>query len=467
MLRLLKQYYPIRNIFFIFGEAGLIFISIYVASLALLQNQQSMGHWDYILKMVLIGVVCQGCLYYNDLYDLAVIDSYMELGIRLFQALGVTSIILAFIYAVFPEAIIGEGIFALSTAFIIFFIVLWRYGYKMILDRGIFNQKIVLLGSSELAMNIAREINNKSDCGYTLGVVVREPGEEGLSTGTFPCIERSIQKTNFEGLCDIARELGIGKIVVAIREKRGNFPVKELLNCRVDGIEILEGNSFYEMLTGKLIVEHINPSWLIFSNGFKKSLSKRLIKRFIDVIFSILLLVLMLPILFLVSVLIKIDSKGPVFFSQERIGRKKKPYMIHKFRSMIADAETKSGPVWAKTEDERITRVGRFIRKWRIDELPQLWNVLKGDMSFVGPRPEREFFIKQLEKTIPYYSERMSVKPGVTGWAQVSYGYGASIEDAIEKLNYDLFYIKNLSIFMDLLIILKTIKTVLFGKGAR
>lgn len=465
MLRLLKQYYPIRNIFFVIGEALLILISIYVASLIMLQDNPALGHLDFLLKMVLIGIVCQTCLYYNDLYDFSIIDSYTELGIRLFQALGVSAILLAIVYTAFPDAIIGEGIFALSTAFIILFVILWRYGYKLVLDKGIFNQKIVLLGTGELALNIIREIENKPDCGYTLGVVVREPGQECVGSGNFPCVERSIQKNNYEGLCDIAKELGIEKIVVALREKRGNFPVKELLKCRVDGIEIIHGNTFYEMLSGKLIVEHLNPSWLIFENGFKKSFLKRLIKRCIDIFFSVFLLIVTAPIILIVSVLIKLDSKGPVLFSQERVGENRKPYMIHKFRSMVADAETKSGPVWAQSEDDRITRVGNFIRKWRIDEIPQLWNVLRGDMSFVGPRPEREFFIKQLEKLIPYYSERMSVKPGVTGWAQVSYGYGASVEDAIEKLNYDLFYIKNMSILMDILVILRTIKTVLFGKG--
>jgi lipopolysaccharide/colanic/teichoic acid biosynthesis glycosyltransferase len=179
------------------------------------------------------------------------------------------------------------------------------------------------------------------------------------------------------------------------------------------------------------------------------------------------MLVLLSPILILVAILIKIDSDGPVFFSQERVGENHKPYMVHKFRSMVDDAEKACGPVWAQDEDCRITRVGRFIRKWRIDELPQLFNVLKGEMSFVGPRPEREFFVKELIKAVPYYEERFSVKPGITGWAQVSYGYGASVEDAIEKLNYDLFYIKNMTIFMDLMVIMKTVKTVLFREGAR
>ncbi|MCF8068049.1 MAG: TIGR03013 family PEP-CTERM/XrtA system glycosyltransferase [Desulfobacterales bacterium] len=468
MLRILKHYYPIRNLFFILGESVIIIISVYLASLIMLWGKMPLiDNGALALKIILIGIICQGCLYYNGLYDLTSITSYTELSIRLFQSLGASSIFLAIIYFFSPGAIIGNGIFALSITFVIISILTWRYGYTLVLNRGLFNQKIIMVGSGELALSIITEIHDKKDCGYTLGVVVKEPGENSICADNLSCNEKVLQKTDYEGLCEMAKELGIKKIVVALREKRGNFPTKELLKCRMEGIEILDGNTFFEMLTGKLIVEQINPAWLIFSNGFKTSASSSFTKRVVDIFFSILLLAVTLPILILVAFLIKLDSKGPVFFGQERVGRNRKPYRIYKFRSMISDAESKSGPVWAKTEDDRITRVGHFIRKWRIDELPQLWNVLRGDMSFIGPRPEREHFVKQLEKVIPYYIERLSVKPGVTGWAQVSYGYGASVEDAVEKLNYDMFYIKNISIFMDILIIFKTVKTVLFGEGAR
>jgi exopolysaccharide biosynthesis polyprenyl glycosylphosphotransferase len=221
------------------------------------------------------------------------------------------------------------------------------------------------------------------------------------------------------------------------------------------------------MLTGKLIVDKINPSWLIFSEGFRKSKSRRLFKRIVDLILALVLLVSLSPVLMLTALLIKLDSKGPILFSQERVGENRKPYPVHKFRSMVDDAEKESGPVWAQCDDPRVTRVGKFIRKWRIDEFPQIFNVIKGQMSFVGPRPERAFFVKDLEAVIPYFGERFSVKPGITGWAQVNYPYGDSIEDAKEKLNYDLFYIKNMSIFMDLMVIMRTVKTVIFGEGAR
>jgi sugar transferase (PEP-CTERM system associated) len=464
MLRLFKQYYPVRNAIFVVGEGLLIYISVIIASWILIGPIWLETTRQLLLKTFLITFVCQLCLYYNDLYDFKVTDSFLELGIRLLQALGVSAIFLAGVYYLFPQCIIGRGIFIVSLVFVILFIVSWRFGYTQILSRGLFDQKIILIGSGDLANNIAKEIRSKKDCGYQIAAVVSKNSE----LKTFLCKDfKTICTDGYEDLCQQAEMIQIRKIVVAIEDRRGNFPIKELLQCRVSGIEILEGNTFYEMLTGKLIVSQINPAWLIFSEGFQKPTILRLIKRSIDLTLSFCMLVILSPMLIVLAVLIKIDSPGPIFFSQERVGEKRKPYMVHKFRSMCADAEKHSGPVWAKTDDDRITRVGRFIRKWRLDEIPQLWNVLKGEMSFVGPRPERDYFVKELEEIIPYYSERFSVKPGVTGWAQVSYGYGASVEDAIEKLNYDLFYIKNMSIFMDLMVIMRTVKTVLFGEGAR
>lgn len=465
MLRLFKQYYPIRNLFFVIGESLVIFASVFLASWILIgANSFHLNLWLW-LKILLIAFVCQTCLYYNDLYDLKVTDSFSELGIRLFQALGAAAIFLAAVYVIFPEAIIKEGIFVVSICFIIVFTVSWRLGYMLILSRHMFDQKIILLGSGELAQNVVQEINDKKDCGYTVAVTVQDGSVDTDHTNRKNT--SIICKKDYEGICEMAEELKIKKIVVALTDRRGKFPAKELLRCRVNGIEVLEGSSFYEMLTGKLLVEHISPAWLIFSEGFHKSRIRRFLKRTLDLILSFIMLILLLPAIIATAILIKIDSKGPVFFSQERVGEKRKPYKVHKFRSMITDAERQSGPVWAKDDDDRITRVGNVIRKCRLDEIPQLWNVLKGEMSFVGPRPEREFFVKQLEDMIPYYGERFTVKPGITGWAQVSYGYGATVDDAVEKLNYDLFYIKNMSIFMDLMIVLRTIKTVLFGKGAR
>lgn len=462
MLRIFKKYYPIRNAIFVIGEGLFIFLAVLFSCRIMIEGQGFLFKIDVISKALLITAICQACLYYNDLYDLKVTDTLLELGIRLLQALGVAAILLAILYFLFPNFIIGEGIFIISIAFIIVLIVSWRIFYTRVLSLGLFNQKIIILGSSDTAVEITKEIVEKKDSGYEIASVISksEWSDRLCNSGV-----GLICQNSYDNICDIAEHLSVRKIVVALKEKRGALPIKELLKCRVKGIDILDGNTFYEMLTGKLIVEQINPSWLIFSQGFQKSRIKKFFKRIIDLVISLSLLILLAPLIIVVSIIIKIDSKGPVIFSQERIGENRKPYMVHKFRSMRSDAEKSTGPVWAKENDDRITHIGGIMRKTRIDEIPQLWNVLKGEMSFVGPRPEREHFVRKLEEIIPYYGERFSVKPGLTGWAQVSYGYGASVADAIEKLNYDLFYIKNMSILMDIMIVARTIKTVLFRKG--
>jgi sugar transferase (PEP-CTERM system associated) len=464
MLRLFKQYYPARNAVFVIGEGLFIFLSVIISSCILLDlSVQPIQIW-MLLKALLIAAVCQACLYYNDLYDLEITDTLSELSIRLLQALGAAAILLAGVYTIFPQCIIGRGIFVISIAFVIFFIVTWRIAYTQILNKGMFNQKVLLIGGGALASDIIGEIDAKRDCGYEISGV----------TCTLECTLPELQRrndfspaTDYFNLAGNALKKGVKKIVVALEERRGSLPVKELLKCRTAGIEVLEGSSFYEMLTGKLLVKRINPGWLIFSEGFQRPWLTRKMKRAVDIMMSSLMLVVLSPLMAIVAIWIKLDSPGSAIYSQERVGAHRRAYKVHKFRSMRQDAEKHTGPVWAQTDDDRVTKIGHFIRKWRIDELPQLWNVLKGEMSFVGPRPEREHFVKELEAEIPYYGERFTVKPGLTGWAQVSYSYGASVDDAIEKLNYDLFYIKNMSIFMDLMVIMRTVKTVIFGEGAR
>jgi len=423
MLKLFKQYYPIRNLIFIFGEGLLIFSSVILSSVFLLSEGLLSVDDQVLLKGILITLTCQICIYYNDLYDFQIVDSFYELRIRLCQALGVSSIILAGVYFLFPKMIICRGVYVISVAFAMLLITLWRFGYTAILKRGMFNENIILMGSGKLAQDILNEIYEKKDSGYTVQVCFIEENE--FSESEITKYNAITCKKGFNKLCAVANKLNIKKIVVAFQQRRGTFPGEELLKCRVGGIDIIEGTSFYEMLTGKLIVEEINPAWLIFSKGFKKSRKKRFVKRAGDLILSTTLFMLLIPLILMVALIVKLESRGPIIFSQERVGEKRRNYKMLKFRSMVADAEKLSGPVWASDDDERVTRVGALIRKLRIDEIPQLWNVLKGEMSFVGPRPERDFFVKELEEEIPYYRERFTVKPGITGWAQVSYGYGA------------------------------------------
>jgi sugar transferase (PEP-CTERM system associated) len=254
-------------------------------------------------------------------------------------------------------------------------------------------------------------------------------------------------------------------VVIAQIDRRGCFPTKALLECRLRGIRVEDWPTFYEKAEGKILVTAVRPSWLIFSDGFVRTPRTEMIKRLFDVTLSLTGLILALPLMVLSAIAIKLESSGPIFYRQPRLGQNGCVFILNKFRSMRQDAEKETGPVWSVQSDARITRVGGFLRRTRLDELPQLFNVLVGHMSFIGPRPERPEFVAELQGQIPYYMERLAVKPGLTGWAQVKYQYGSSVEDAVEKLQYDLYYIKNLSLFLDLLIVLNTVQVVLFARG--
>ncbi|WP_320041051.1 TIGR03013 family XrtA/PEP-CTERM system glycosyltransferase [uncultured Desulfobacter sp.] len=464
MIRILRHYFPIRNMLFSLFEGCIIFGCFLFSTRLLTSSASFFFDLMLVLRIALITIICQISLYYNDLYDFERVSKMPEMATRLLQALGITSIALACIYFIFPLAILDQKAYILSIFFLMIFIIFWRICYIEILNRGIFNERIIILGSNNFAKDIYKKICSTIDCGYTVSGVIPDNDTPNLPKGIPADL---VLPREGARICELAELKNIDKIVVALKEKRGCFPIQELIQCRTEGVDVVEGSSFYEMLTGKVLVRQINPSWLIFSHGFRKSRAKEILKRVEDIVFSFSMLTLLSPLLLLVATLIKLDSKGPVLFAQDRVGKDKQEYMMHKFRSMVADAEKKTGPVWAGDNDPRITRIGRIIRKYRIDELPQLWEVLTGKMSFVGPRPERKYFTDQLEKEIPFYDQRFNVKPGLTGWAQVCYDYGATVEDAVEKLNYELFYIKNMSLALDIVIILKTVKTVLFGRGAR
>jgi sugar transferase (PEP-CTERM system associated) len=463
ILKIFDQYIPARKFAFFFLEsafiAGMVILGAYVRFLG-----DPVGFYTYeylVLKSLLIMACVQLSLYYFDLYDLKVFRSSFELCVRLLQSLGVSSVLLAVLYYLFPSLIIGRGIFFISLAFMGAVIVTWRIVYNRMLRTKQLDQKIIIVGSGPLAKNIASEIVERMDTGFkVIGFITEDPERVGEKLVNPSIIGDQTQ------IVDIATREKVDRIIVALEERRGKFPDSQLLECKMRGIAVEEGIEFYEHLTGRLQVESLRPSFLIFSNGFKKSRWTMWMKRATELVISFIGLILLFPLILVISILIKIDSRGPVFYRQERVGERGKIFKLLKFRSMIENAET-SGPVWAEKEDKRVTRVGRWIRKGRLDEIPQMFNVLRGDLSFVGPRPERPYFVEQLRKDISFYDQRHTVKPGVTGWAQIKYGYGASKEDALEKMKYDLYYIKNLSPVFDLLILFETIKVVLFGKGAR
>ncbi len=315
------------------------------------------------------------------------------------------------------------------------------------------SRKVLLLGNGEGA-KITRDLIARSNGRYRLTAAIAHGEGEG-------------PEERFGSLADLARKTGAEELILSFPERRGAMPATDIMRCRMQGIRVMDAPSFYERVTRKLHIESITPSWFIFSSGFCLSRPRRAARRLFDLVFAALGLALALPLFPFAALLIKYDSPGPIFFRQVRIGLGGRPFMLVKLRTMRADAEKDTGAVWAATHDPRVTGVGRFLRRTRLDEIPQLINVIRGEMGLIGPRPERPEFTRELERQIPFYSERHCMKPGVTGWAQVRYPYGSSVEDALEKLRYDLYYIKNQSFPLDMEIVLRTFLVVFAGRGAR
>lgn len=414
------------------------------------------------IKLLFLMIVVQGAFYLSDLYDLRMIRQRTVLYLRIFQAIGLASVALAILFYVVPTLMLGRGVFLVSMVLMLTTMICWRVLVMWIIGHPRLAERILILGTDSNAVNLAREVLERQEESYKIvGFVGDDPALVGKSLINPRVIGLT---TELESLVN---QHHIDRIVVAVADRRKHLPLDLLLDMRLrDGIAIEESVSFFERLTGKISTEVLRPSWLIFSSNTWLTRVYKKGRRLIDVIAGFIGLVLSLPIMLLTAIAIKLDSKGPIFYTQERVGKGSESFQIVKFRSMRTDAE-KDGPVWAKEADDRITRIGRIIRKLRIDELPQFINVLRGEMSFIGPRPERPEFVRLLEQEIPYYSQRHLVKPGLTGWAQIRYPYGASIDDAKEKLQYDLYYIKNLSPLLDLIILFETIRIVIFGRGAR
>jgi sugar transferase (PEP-CTERM system associated) len=412
-------------------------------------------------KIALITGLCQLCFYYNDLYDLTVVHSSRELLIRLLQAAGAASILVALLYLLIPSIAIGNGIFVSSLVIFLIAIIAWRLLFNRLAYARQLEERVLIVGTGTTARMVARQIQSQHDFGYrVIGFIDDAPGlgHGALSPATLGTAEDIPQ---------IVSHYDVDRIVVGLADRRGRLPISELLQAKLSGIRVEDATTIYERLTGKILIDDLKPSWLIFSDGFVISRWSRFLKRLIDLALASIGFVLAAPLTLLTALAVYLDSDGPILYRQERVGENGRTFTLLKFRSMRVDAEKAGQPIWAKANDDRITRVGRFIRKARLDELPQLWNVLRGDMSFVGPRPERPFFVQQLAEEIPFYQQRHAVKPGVTGWAQIKYQYGSSIEDAMEKLRYDLYYIKHLSIALDLSIVFDTVKVIMFGKGAK
>ncbi len=464
MITLENRFFPLRSAVCFFVEGGIILVSV-LASFLLLHKGGNLGTIalnDALVRGIVVAFFCQSCMYLLDMYDLKHSQKWGELIFSLVFAVGVVCIGIGLVTYVVPEFGVEGSMYYLTILFVAVFLLLWRVSFDIYLQRFSPKEKILMLGTGEAAQLLGREIRQRERLGFQLeGFVSIEP-EAGNDVAGIGKLLGDASR-----LVAIAREHRVKKVVVALNERRGGYPIASLLDLKVHGCNVVEWPTFFEMLAGRIPIDNLAPSYFIFQSGFRKSSLLLYTRRVLSLLTALALLFILSPLVAVTALLIKIDSPGPVFYTQERVGRRGRTFRIVKFRSMRVDAETAGGAIWATENDPRITRVGRWIRRARIDEIPQLWNVLKGDIGVVGPRPERPEFVQKLEAMIPYYSLRHTISPGLTGWAQVMFTYCGTIEESKEKLQYDLFYIKNMSIKLDLLILFRTVKIVLLGRGAR
>ena len=413
-------------------------------------------------KALLIAYTCQLCLYYGDLYDdPRLATDRRELLIRLIQALGSAALILSVLYFWFPALIIGRGVFAVAAVLVTTFVIGWRIAFSWAAHSIGPRERLLLVGTSAAGIDLGRELHEREDLGVEIvGFIDTEASSQARPLQGHLAVVGGV-----DDIPAIVRARHIDRVVVSLADARGKLPMEKLLEMRLDGVMFEHLTSVYEEYTGKIAVENLRPSWLIFSSGFRKTAWLLTAKRVIDIAAAAIGLLCSIPLLALLAALVKMTSKGPVIYRQSRVGQHGRIFSVYKFRTMRTDAEAESGAVWARRGDPRVTRIGGFLRRARLDELPQLWNVLRGNMSLIGPRPERPEFVTGLTREIPFYGLRHVVKPGLSGWAQVRYTYGASVEDSMQKLQYDLFYIKHLSIALDLFIVFETIKTVVLRRG--
>jgi sugar transferase (PEP-CTERM system associated) len=414
-----------------------------------------------LLDAILIGIVFQIFLHLQDIYEFRDPRESKKYSIKLLQALAMSIGSLWAISYIYPGSVFRREIFWVSILIASLFLFLWHIALRFYLKIRTPRTNLLVLGTGKLAREAVREILRHPELGIkVIGFVGDDPELVGVSIVNPKVVGL------YQDLPKLVADNKIDRIVVGLKDRRGKLPIEALLNFKTNGVAIEDATTFYERIAGKIPIENLQPSWMVFNSGFTVSKSMLFKKRIVSIAVSAVLLILLLPILLILMILIKLESKGPIFYRQERVGQKGRTFMLVKFRSMSANAEKGTGPVWSTDNDPRITRMGRFMRRTRLDELPQFYNVLCGDMSLVGPRPERPYFVKQLAESIPYYPIRHVVKPGITGWAQIRFGYANSLEHTVEKLQYDLFYIKNMSSILDFLILLETIKTVLVRKGS-
>jgi sugar transferase (PEP-CTERM system associated) len=466
MIRVFNQYVSGKSFLLMAVEALLIVVSLISAVRLRFWNNPAealsyLSIPDFAIQTTVVVFVCLACFYYNDLYDLSAGYSAVERVLRVEQSLGAASLLLGLLYFMVPGLLLGRGVFIIGMVLVTALVILSRKLLDKAWQLSAPMQRVMILGTGQLAMELARELTRRGDLSMKLEGFVGGSQDKSEKIFGFPVLGPTSEMEA------IAKERAVSRIIVAMEDRRGTLPTRELVTLRVQGVRVEDAASALSGLTGRVSLRAVKPSWFVFSDGFHRSKWIDLLKRILDLAAGAIGLAVSMPIMIVVALVVRLESKGPIIFRQTRVGRMGKCFEVLKFRSMSDDAEKTNGAQWASENDPRVTRIGRFLRKYRLDELPQFVNVIRGEMSFVGPRPERPCFVEELRKTIPYYDERHSVRPGITGWAQVQYSYGSSIDDAFNKLEYELFYLQNMSLTFDLAIIFQTIRIVLGGHGGR
>jgi sugar transferase (PEP-CTERM system associated) len=465
-MRIFNRYFSVYDLILIIGDVIVAFLASVTVRATMFFFDISQGpdwiFWSFQAAAVTVIIVVS--FYYSDLYAIDQTLSNRELLLRLMSGIGFACVLIAAVSYPIPQ--FGKTLYVGQMAVMVLSLCAWRIGFMRVIERAQIHARVLVIGVQAIGKLVAEELLRQKKLGMEVVAFVGESADQvELSYGnpirvSLPVIPSSLLMKLFE-------QGSVNRILLAGVEGYSEALGRELVTLRARGIAIEDCHSFYERLVSKIAIADLSPEWIVRCKGFRRDRLIIFTKRVIDLVVSAIGLLVSAPVCMLTALAIKLDSAGPILYRQERLGRNEEPYTIYKFRSMFEGAEADVGPVWAVKDDSRITRVGQIIRKLRIDEIPQMINVLKGQMSLVGPRPERPFFVQTLNRKIPYYFLRHSIKPGITGWAQICYSYGDSEEDAIEKLQYDLYYIKNMSALFDLQIIFESLKVILLGRGAR
>jgi sugar transferase (PEP-CTERM system associated) len=465
-MRIFNRYFSVYDFVLVLGDIIVILLATLAVRVAISSFEISANpewvFWSF--QAVAVTMIVIVSFYYSDLYAIDQTLSIRELVLRLMSGVGIACVLIAVVSYPIPR--FGKTLYASQMTLMVLSLCAWRVGLMRVIERARIHARVLVIGLQAIGKLVAEELLRQKKLGMqVVGFVGQSTGQLTLAYGN--PIRVSLPVYQPSQLMDLFEQNNFNRILLAGADSCSDVLGRELVTLRARGVAMEDCHTFYERLVSKIAIADLSPDWIVRCKGFRRDPLIMFTKRVIDIIVSAIGLLVSAPITLLTAVVIKLDSPGAMFYRQERVGQNDEPVTIYKFRSMRESAEANGGPVWAAEDDPRVTRVGKIIRKLRIDEIPQMINVLKGEMSLVGPRPERPFFVQTLNKRIPYYSLRHSIKPGITGWAQICYPYGDSEDDAIEKLQYDLYYMKNMSPLFDLQIMFESLKVVLLGKGAR